>query len=180
MATLENPGPAWVIALVSLGDLMLILTAPWVVRLLGWLPIDSVRRNLNVVANEVDMVVQSKRRLLQLVGISILGQFAFSGVVMRPQVVEPIAACDRGSMWGIPRIECRSDEEKMIDSAGAQAAEEKHLTIPAIAGDTWTRGRWMYLASVRHPRAWRVAHSDEVLGSAKPPICFFNASPFKG
>jgi hypothetical protein len=79
---LEDPGPAWVVALVSLGGLIVIATAPWVVRLLGWLPIDSVRRNLNVVANEVDMVVHSKRRLLQLVGVSILGQFALSGAVL--------------------------------------------------------------------------------------------------
>lgn len=82
MATLEDPGPAWVIALVSLGGLIVIATAPWVVRLLGWLPIDSVRRSLNVVANEVDMVVHNKRRLLQLVGVSILGQFALSGAVL--------------------------------------------------------------------------------------------------
>ena len=82
MATLEDPGPAWVVALVSLGGLIVIATAPWVVRLLGWLPIDSVRRNLNVVANEVDMVVHNKRRLLQLVGVSILGQFALSVAVL--------------------------------------------------------------------------------------------------
>ncbi|MEE8293145.1 MAG: lysylphosphatidylglycerol synthase transmembrane domain-containing protein [Kiloniellales bacterium] len=82
MATLEDPGPAWVIALVSLGGLIVIATAPWVVRLLGWLPIDSVRRSLNVVANEVDMVVHNKRRLLQLVGVSILGQFALSVAVL--------------------------------------------------------------------------------------------------
>jgi hypothetical protein len=82
LATLENPGPAWVIALVSLGGLIVIVTAPWVVRLLGWLPIDAVRRNLTAVAKEVDIVVQSKRRLLQLVGVSILGQLALSGAIV--------------------------------------------------------------------------------------------------
>jgi uncharacterized membrane protein YbhN (UPF0104 family) len=82
MARLEDPGPAWIVALVSLGGLIVIVTAPWMVRLLGWLPIDAVRRSLTVVAKEVDMVVHSKRRLLQLVGVSILGQFALSGAVL--------------------------------------------------------------------------------------------------
>ncbi len=82
LATLEDPGPAWVMALVSLGGLIVIATAPWVVRLLGWLPIDAVRRSLTAVANEVDMVAHSKPRLVQLVGVSILGQIALSGAVV--------------------------------------------------------------------------------------------------
>lgn len=81
MAVLEDSGPVWVLALVSLAGLVLIAAAPLLVRGLGWLPVQAVRRSLASVAREVGLLARDKARLAMLVGSSILGQLAMSGSV---------------------------------------------------------------------------------------------------
>lgn len=81
MAVLEDSGPGWFLALVSLAGLVLIAAAPLLIRGLGWLPVQAVRRSLENIAREVDLLARDKARLTILVGSSILGQIALSGSV---------------------------------------------------------------------------------------------------
>lgn len=81
MARLEDSGPIWLVALVCLGGLVLIVLAPVLVRAMAWLPFDRVRQAFETLAREVNLLARNRRRLAQLVGVSILGQFMLAGAV---------------------------------------------------------------------------------------------------
>jgi hypothetical protein len=81
MARIEEPGPVWVVALVSLGGLVLIALAPSLVSTLTWLPFDRIRQALETLAREVNLLARDRPRLARLVGASILGQLALATAV---------------------------------------------------------------------------------------------------
>jgi len=81
MARLENSGPVWVVAMVSLGGLVLIVLAPTLVAAMAWLPFDRIRQALETLAREVNLLARDRLRLARLVGASILGQLALAGAV---------------------------------------------------------------------------------------------------
>ena len=81
MARLEDAGPVWVVALVSLGGLVLIVLAPTLVAAMAWLPFDRIRQALETLAREVNLLARDRPRLARLVGASILGQLALAGAV---------------------------------------------------------------------------------------------------
>ena len=81
MARIEEPGPVWVVALVSLGGLVLIALAPSLVSTLTWLPFDRIRQALETLAREVNLLARDRPRLALLVGASILGQLALATAV---------------------------------------------------------------------------------------------------
>ena len=61
MARIEEPGPVWVVALVSLGGLVLIALAPSLVSTLTWLPFDRIRQALETLAREVNLLARDRR-----------------------------------------------------------------------------------------------------------------------
>jgi len=81
MARIEEPGPVWVVALVSLGGLVLIALAPSLVSTLTWPPFDRIRQALETLAREVNLLARDRPRLARLVGASILGQLALATAV---------------------------------------------------------------------------------------------------
>jgi hypothetical protein len=78
MARIEEPGPVWVVALVSLAGLLLIVLAPTLVGALTWLPFERIRQALETLAREVNLLARDRPRLARLVGASILGQLALA------------------------------------------------------------------------------------------------------
>lgn len=81
MARLEQPGPIWVVALVSLAGLALIALAPALVGVMRLLPFDRVRQAFEALAREVNLLVRDRPRLAKLVAASIVGQLALAGAV---------------------------------------------------------------------------------------------------
>ncbi len=81
MARLEDPGPVWVVAMVSLGGLVLIVLAPALVGAMERLPFDRLRQGFETLAREVNLLARDRPRLARLVGASILGQLALAGAV---------------------------------------------------------------------------------------------------
>lgn len=81
MARLEDAGPVWVVALVSLAGLVLIVLAPVLVGVMAWLPFDRVRRGFETLAREVNLLARDRPRLARLVAASIIGQFALAAAV---------------------------------------------------------------------------------------------------
>jgi uncharacterized protein (TIRG00374 family) len=78
MARLENSGPVWVVAMVSLGGLVLIVLAPTLVGAMKWLAFDRIRQGFETLAREVNLLARNRPRLARLVGASILGQLALA------------------------------------------------------------------------------------------------------
>ena len=81
MARLEDAGPVWVVAMVSLGGLILIVLAPALVGAMERLPFDRLRQGFETLAREVNLLARDRPRLARLVGASILGQLALAGAV---------------------------------------------------------------------------------------------------
>ena len=81
MARLEDAGPVWVVAMVSLGGLVLIVLAPALVGAMERLPFDRLRQGFETLAREVNLLARDRPRLARLVGASILGQLALAGAV---------------------------------------------------------------------------------------------------
>lgn len=81
MARLEETGPVWVMALISLAGLVLIALAPVLVNLVAWIPSERVRRGFETLAREVNILARNRPRLARLVGASIVGQLALGGAV---------------------------------------------------------------------------------------------------
>ena len=81
MARLEDSGPVWVVAMVSLGGLVLIVLAPALVGAMERLPFDRLRQGFETLAREVNLLACDRPRLARLVGASILGQLALAGAV---------------------------------------------------------------------------------------------------
>jgi uncharacterized membrane protein YbhN (UPF0104 family) len=81
MARLEDAGPVWVVAMVSLGGLILIVLAPSLVGAMERLPFDRLRQGFEMLAREVNLLARDRPRLARLVGASILGQLALAGAV---------------------------------------------------------------------------------------------------
>lgn len=81
MAQVEDSGPVWVLALVSLAGLVLIAMAPVLVGLLTWLPFERVRQGLETLAREVNVLARNRPRLARLIIASIVGQLALAGAV---------------------------------------------------------------------------------------------------
>ncbi len=81
MARLEDAGPVGVVAMVSLGGLILIFLAPSLVGAMERLPFDRLRQGFEMLAREVNLLARDRPRLARLVGASILGQLALAGAV---------------------------------------------------------------------------------------------------
>ncbi len=81
VARLEDPGPVWVVAMVSLGGLVLIALAPVLVGVMAWPPVERIRQGFETLAREVHLLARNRPRLARLVGASILGQLALAGAV---------------------------------------------------------------------------------------------------
>jgi len=81
MINLADPGPVWVVALISLAGLALIALAPALVGVLRRLPFARLRQAFETLAREVDLLVRDRPRLVRLVGASIVGQLSLAGAV---------------------------------------------------------------------------------------------------
>jgi uncharacterized membrane protein YbhN (UPF0104 family) len=65
--------PVWSALAVGLGGIAVIVGAPLLLRLSGWLPFAAPRRHLETIAAEVEILWRDKPVLAQLVGVSVLG-----------------------------------------------------------------------------------------------------------
>ena len=81
MARLEESGPIWVVALLSLAGLFLIVLAPTLVGVMRLLPIDRIQRGFESLAREVDLLARDRPRLARLVSASVIGQLALAAAV---------------------------------------------------------------------------------------------------
>lgn len=81
MIRLDDPGPVWVVALICLAGLALIALAPVLVGVLKRLPFERLRRVFETLAREVNLLIRDRRRLVRLVGASIVGQLALASAV---------------------------------------------------------------------------------------------------
>ncbi len=76
LVRLPDSALVWPIALLSLCGLAAIAGAPLFLRLFGRLPVAFLRRNLETVAAEVDLLWRDKGLLVRLIAASLLGQIA--------------------------------------------------------------------------------------------------------
>ena len=81
MARLDEAGPVWVVALISLAGLVLIALAPVLVNLVAWVPSERVRGGFETLAREVNVLARNRPRLARLVAASIVGQLALGAAV---------------------------------------------------------------------------------------------------
>ena len=81
MVRLDDAGPVWVLALISLAGLALIALAPALVGVMRLLPIDRIRRGFATLAREVDLLARDRPRLMKLVAASVVGQLALAAAV---------------------------------------------------------------------------------------------------
>ena len=81
MLRLEDPGPVWVVALLSLAGLVLIVLAPALVGVMRLLPIDRIQQGFETLAREVDLLARDRPRLAGLIAASVVGQLALSAAV---------------------------------------------------------------------------------------------------
>jgi uncharacterized membrane protein YbhN (UPF0104 family) len=102
--SLKEPGPAWTLLPVSLAGLTLIAAAPVLVRLMGWLPLPALRERLHSVAREVSALARNKRRLLELVGASVIGQLALSCAIILIMVSLGIPVDPLGALAVMPGV----------------------------------------------------------------------------
>lgn len=81
MIRLEDSGPVWLVALISLAGLTLIALAPALVGVMKMLPFDRLRQAFENLAQEVSQLIRNRRRLTRLIVASIVGQLALASAV---------------------------------------------------------------------------------------------------
>ncbi len=81
MVRLDDAGPVWALALISLAGLTLIALAPALVGVMLLLPIDRIQRGFTTLAREVDLLARDRPRLMRLVAASVVGQLALAAAV---------------------------------------------------------------------------------------------------
>jgi glycosyltransferase 2 family protein len=81
MIRLEDSGPVWLVALISLAGLTLIALAPALVGVMKLLPFDRLRQVFENLAREVSQLIRNRRRLTRLIVASIVGQLALASAV---------------------------------------------------------------------------------------------------
>ncbi|MDJ0609983.1 MAG: lysylphosphatidylglycerol synthase transmembrane domain-containing protein [Kiloniellales bacterium] len=68
-----TPAPLWGVAAVSLTGTAAVVAAPTLLHLLGFLPIDAVKRQIGVVAAEITVLRRRGGLMLGLFGVSVVG-----------------------------------------------------------------------------------------------------------
>jgi glycosyltransferase 2 family protein len=81
MIRIEDSGPVWLVALISLAGLALIALAPALVGVMKLLPFDRLRQVFENLAREVSQLIRNRPCLLRLVAASIVGQLALASAV---------------------------------------------------------------------------------------------------
>jgi glycosyltransferase 2 family protein len=81
MIRLEDSGPVWLVALISLAGLALIALAPVLVGVMKLLPFDRGRQVFENLAREVSQLIRNRPCLTRLVAASIVGQLALASAV---------------------------------------------------------------------------------------------------